>query len=298
MYIEKLSAIKTNKICNLTGEVTNDVPQTTKAPKYSNTLNGLNALASYNSGEVKNLLRYGNIKISPIESEEEFENELNSLKNTADDKFIFGNCFSDKNSPDKYSKALQAYIGEHDISMYINRYMSSGKPLQNMKIKDFKTGKTYILSEKSLKKYIRIMEYSLRKTDEKFSPYKGTVYRSGYFDKNGGQFWSTSKYAKGAVGHASGGEEFPVTFSVIKVYNGYDIHKINKNTRFSTEEEVLLRPNGTYTDITDKISKNEYASYYNDILNQIKEILKENFGTDDIEKAKEFIGSLKVYIQE
>lgn len=260
-------------------------------------LNGLDALSSYNLGNIKKLIKYGNVQIQPISSEKEFDLVMNSLNRTKDNAFIFGQCFAAPNALDKHLKALQAYCGEHDISTYINRYLATGEVLPEMKVGNLATGEIHSLKEEDLKEYIRILEYSLRKVDEDIQPFNGTVYRSGYFSKDGGQFWSTSKNMKGAVVHASGTEEFPVTFSVIKSTKGTDIQEVNKNTRFANEAEVLIHPNTQFMDITDETSQEEYASYYNEILDTVLSILKRNLGIEDKEKAKEFIGSLRIYQQ-
>jgi len=260
-------------------------------------LTGLDALSSYNSSGIKKLIKYGNIQFEPIVSEKEFDLAMDSLKRTRDNMFIFGQCFTAPDASDKYLKALQAYCGEHDISKYINRYLATGKALPEMAIGNLDTGEIHPLEEKDLKQYIRIMEYALRKADNTISPYEGIVYRSGYFNPKGGQFWSSSKNLQGAVTHASRRDDFPAIFSVVKKAKGTDIQEINKDTKFKNEAEVLLHPNSEFIDITSEIPKNEYDGYYNEILKQVLQILKRNLGIEDTEKAKEFIGSLRIYQQ-
>ncbi len=111
------------------------------------------------------------------------------------------------------------------------------------------------------------------------------------------KFIKSSKYADGAVGHASGKEDASPIFSIIKAKKSYDIEAINRNNRFACEKEVLLPPNSKYEDITDEISKEEFNGYYTEIRNSILKILKENLGIEDVHKAEEFIGGLKVYNQ-
>lgn len=294
-----ISKIATTISAKLTDIKTKNVAIPTKNAMFFS-LNGLNALSSYNSGNIKKLIKYGNIQILPISSEKEFDLLMNSLKRNKNNMFIFEHCFASCNSEDKHIKALQGYCGEHDISKYINYYLATGKFFPKMYVKNLITGKIYTLREKDLKKYIRILEYSLKKADETIPRYEGNVFRSGHFNKNGGQFWSTSKNAKGAVAHA--GIEIThtnkaITFSVIKTAKGTDIQEINRGTCFEKEAEVLLNPNSKFIDITDEIPEEEYTEYYNQILHNILEIIKINLGTEDIKKAKEALGSLKVYRQ-
>ena len=281
----------------LTNVTTKAASNSIKAVPIVYELNGLDALSFYNFCGIKKLIKYGNIQIEPITSEKEFDLAINSLKQTRDNIFIFGQCFTTPNASDKYLKALQAYCGEHDISKYINRYLATGEALPKMTVGNLDTGEIHSLEEKDLKQYIRIMEYALREVENTIPPYEGIVYRSGYFNPNGGQFWSSSKNIQGAVEHASCTEDFPVKFSVIKKAKGTDIQEINKDTRFKDEAEVLLHPNSEFIDVTSEISKDEYDSYYNGILKQILEILRRNLGIEDPKKAKELIGDLKIYCQ-
>lgn len=266
----------------------------------STKLSGLDALASYNLKSVINnkLIKFGNLEIEPIRSEKEFDVIMDSFKRTGSaEKKIFRNCFTTREDPSKYLQSLQGYLGENDISNYINQYMATGEIRSKMPVGIFSTGEILNLSQEDLHNYIRIMEYSLRKLDDTIPTYTGTVYRGGYFNKNGGQFFSSSKYPDAAVEYAASIGDGLLPLSVIKAKNGYDVEAINKNTRFASEKEVLLRPNSKYIDITDDIPRDELESYYAKIKKYIAKIIKENLGIEYPTKADEFIGSLRVYEQ-
>ena len=135
-------------------------------------------------------------------------------------------------------KGLVCYCGAEDKSNIINSWLTA-RPLP----------KNLAVDDEQISKIIRVMDYSLKRLDDKFGEYKGIVYRNGYFNPlTDKQFYSSSSQSINAIRH--GNNYLPAEdnqYSIILLKNGHNINEFQKSANSfiakkyaETENEILI----------------------------------------------------------
>lgn len=206
-----------------------------------------------------------NIVESKIISAEEYEKLIEEIKteySNPTEYFTGSKLYSTdgyQKSIEKKYEGLIPYIGEHDFSADINRYLSKRE--------------LFVLSDVQAEKLTKVLDYSLAKMDEEYGKYNGIVYRKGFFNPNIKQFYSTSIDPKSAAKLGGSERYLPYAgYSIIKTKSGHKIYDFQNShgSHFgNSEKEVLLPRNLNYREITsEKLApediklKEEFASKF------------------------------------
>ncbi len=190
-------------------------------------------------------------------------------------------------------KGLICYCGNEDKSAIINSWLTARPLPENLPVND-----------EQISKIIRTMDYSLKRLDDKYGKYEGTVYRSGFFNPfTDKQFYSTSDKSINAVLHSYKylpSEDNP--YSIIRLKNGHKIKEFQNSTDYfiarkfaSTENEILIDRHSVFRQIPEDKYTEEIKKQQAIILAQaVKK--DDNINETDIRKALKEYGHLMKYI--
>ena len=197
-------------------------------------------------------------EIGEIKSEEEYDSTLQKIMN--DKSWNHANW--DIKGTDKYQLGLMPYVGILDIHSEINYFVRNGKLYYHEGICNS------VKTEEMMKNYIKVMNYALKKLDEKYGTYNGIVYRYGYFknDDSTSGYVSTAKDPIGAI-QIGGERPFTCPYFIIMAKNGHKIIDMQKEIDYpdsfkrgyTSENEILLDPNKKYERINIKTPEMEEA---------------------------------------
>lgn len=187
-------------------------------------------------------------------------------------------------------RGLIPYCGFFDISLDINNYLKYAKcgklellpagtiPDNNKKLLD--------VDDETIKKFIKCLNYSLNKLDERYGVYEGIVYRGGNFSSDGKQYYSTSKEIVPYI-HVESQGKFDNKFHIIYVKNGHkivnfqeDYFKPHEIPKPDIEKEILLSPAKYF-----EVDKPQYYENKLEMAEKIKKYLDNknmNFTIDEL----------------
>lgn len=207
--------------------------------------------------------------LRPIKSDEEYKKRLNEILN-----YTFSNGV--KSSSTRYIlmkgyenveedlKGLVPYCGEDDISSEINCWLSARSQ-----------DGICCLSDKKMANIVDVLDYSLKKCDEKFGKFKGTVYRNGYFNPNESkQYYSSSFSPLSAINFYS--NSIPSekrAFAIIRIKNGHNLYEFQKSAKSEEAEN--------YADIEKEILIDRKSNF--------RLIKEENYTKKDTEEKEKFL---------
>ena len=182
-------------------------------------------------------------EITPIKTDGEYLDVINRL---ADSKTLSGDLYwnLDENLKD-YPNAniceygLLPYVGHHDKSCDINRYLSGRLSVTDIINNPSKHSSDYkkIPTEQTLRNMVRALDYSLDKIDSEFGKYEGIVYRNGFMGMNEGQYFSTSKNPTLIDKMDFDSGEILGEYSVIRTKSGHKIFDFQKKMDDTFAEE-------------------------------------------------------------
>ena len=186
----------------------------------------------------QNILKHSQKLLKPIKSKEEYETVLSRVlqyKAYNDKPFVNLSGYEDT---DTELKGLVPYCGESDKSHHINMWLTGRQ-----------SKRCHLLDDEKMADVVRILDYSLQKADRKYGKYEGIVYRKGFFNPvTDSQYYSSSINPASAVLHL--GKTTPAhdnPYSIIKLKNGHNIYKFQKDTNSSVsgqfaerEQEILI----------------------------------------------------------
>ena len=175
---------------------------------------------------------------------------------------LSGGYFSPYKSAPHDLLGLIPYCGFSDISLDINHFLaySQNGYLATLPEGKIPNGNKLLLDtdSSSVKKFIKCLNYSLVKLDEKYGVHKGVVYRGGIFDGNGKQYYSTSAEISPYV-QINSQRKNDLQFHIIKTVSGHKIYKFQEDyyrpeeiSMYDTEHEVLLSPS-EYVEVENKV---------------------------------------------
>ncbi len=207
--------------------------------------------------------------LKPVESQEEYGGLINELFNPADSSDDGSACFYDLyeyKSADRDLLGLVPYCGSDDISDDINMWLSGRNNLYP------------VTDDNSMIKIIRLLDYSLKKLDEKFGRYEGIVYRKGFFNPvTDKQFYSSSSVPEYPICHEE--RIFPsetMPYSIIKVKNGHNVYEFQKyaDNRFASivgelEKEILIDRKSKFRIIPENKYSEEDKKLKQNLISQI-----------------------------
>lgn len=201
----------------------------------------------------------------PAETKEEYLELLNQLKQCKTNGEFQYAYFTEMNNclyeeVDKELEGLLPYCGVDDSSKLINMYLS-GRLTQKWCDEHFCALPKDMTT---LPDVVRVLEYSLKRLDEKYGRYSGIVYRYGFMGENPSQYISTTSDSSrvSKIKNPAGDFRPDRKYSVIKVNNGHKIYEFQQRASdvgrlFAKKEREVLLPFG-----------NKYRKLANDELTE------------------------------
>lgn len=183
-------------------------------------------------------------------------------------------------------KGLLPYCG-CDISDAINCYLS-GRKLDSINRVDIE----------SIKKFIKLLEYSLHNLDKKFGIYRGYVYRGGFFSPQVKQFYSTSYELNPDLlwNHAGVKAE---QYHIIKTKSGHNIHALQEKyligrlrKYFLSEKEILLSREAKFQE---SINNPELEEKKQELAESILDYWKKNLQSKRMATIDDALSKIKMW---
>ena len=212
------------------------------------------AIASSVMGEAAKKLKVRGTDIDAITSDEEYVKLLEKLKQSKHWK----SAWEPKDS-NVYEQGLMPYVGHCDIHGYINTFLRKFDPNIHDEHLDFFLAP---YPPEVLRDYIQLLDYALKKLDDKFGVYSGTVYRYGLItdwliDGIATQkgYLSTSQTVDALVDM---GVKHPLCeqpFNIIQIKKGHKVIDAQKGIKYDGkyskqnyvyEEEILMDPGARF----------------------------------------------------
>ncbi len=213
------------------------------------------AAASSVISEAAKKLKVRGTDIDAITSDEEYVKLLEKLKQSKHWK----SAWEPKDS-NVYEQGLMPYVGDCDIHGYINTFLRKFDPNSHSEELDFFLA---LYPPEVLRDYIKLLDYALKKLDDKAGVYSGSVYRYGLISNRlidgiatQKGYLSTSQTADALVDmgvkQSLFGEQ---PFNIIQVKKGHKIIDAQKGIRYDNkyttqnyldEEEILMDPGARF----------------------------------------------------
>ena len=269
------------------------------------------ALANYSKNLVINSSDFPH-RIVPIKCDDEYKFLISKLFHFAkrerdkDGKLLdFRNQDNEKNivllggQGNPYEKVpnhlrgLISYCGFSDISHDINTFLKFEKHghldlLESGSKSDKKSHLLIDADSKDVKSFIKCLDYSLSKLDEKYGVYRGFVYRGGLFEADGKQYYSTSRELVPFVQVESQGKQ-ELQFHIIETQSGHKINEFQKEfyapegvQRYDYEKEILLPRDTIYEEVTNDEKYFEQRFYLADRISKYLQKTNEQFTFEDV----------------
>ena len=205
--------------------------------------------------------------IQPIQSKEEYLSiirDINSYyitENGRNKKYI--NMYGYHSVP-RELMGLIPYCGVDDISDDINSWLSGRKTFKHSQISGGK-----------MLKIVQALDYSLKKLDEKFGKYRGTVYRVGFFNPTTDTQFYSSTTDKKCLMFLS--DKFPPSssnqYSIIKLKNGHKIRSFQRKTNSLESREFERKEQEILIDRHSKFELVHPENYTRSELNDVFDIV-------------------------